>query len=1133
MHDYVEELANEALNNIDPDAWAKIEKMKRLFPSKPNDVAELTRALLLNTTLQATLASITGYTPSKWLLKRELLEVRVRRKALDLVPELQAQDASAEDPLKLASRMSLMGLCLSGGGIRSATFSLGLLQGLAELDLLRCFDYLASVSGGGYIHQFLAAWIRRDGFEEVNRKLIPQPEPGCPEAQPEPIRWLRRYSNYLTPELGVLSGDTWVLVATWLRNTLLNQAILCTSLLALVLVIVNLPRIPAVFMGGPLTVVATGGLFALFIAGSSFVAGNLLDFRRVAPEKRLLDKSRVQITVVLPLLLAALVAAMLLPWLSGDYVLAKGALSLLSGAFLLFVLAACLTFGGGAHLCYMRSFRGVSSRESFGEFWRRKPKCRAHLMVALAMLGFLIVDAIAAVCGAAWVCALEYLMFHFWRLSSQHPIQFVLVFGPPFILSGAQLTIFLVTGLLGRSYFDAKREWVARLNGWFIVYSMAWLVVTGIAFYSSIGVVKLAPWAISTKVAVVTWLTTTVGGVFAAKSSKSAGDTDAKQAPKAPFIEALAEVAPYLFIVGLLILISLAAEAISRPLCGWQVALVILACAAVSIGLAFRVDINEFSMHAFYRNRLARCYLGASNAARNQDPFTGFDERDAGIRVSELRSAHRYYGPFPIFCAALNLTFGQDLAFQERKAASFAFTPFYSGYDVSWTASRSERDRLRFNGFVKTDTYAYSRPGIHLSTVAAISGAAVSPNQGYHSSPAVAFLLTVFNVRLGWWLANPRKLAESGRLISNDRDLFDDSPAGGHSKYPASAPAISLFYLASELLGQADDTRQYVYLSDGGHFDNMGLYELVRRRCRFVVISDAEQDRDLKFEGIGMAIRKCRIDFGVEIALDVRSLKPRKDAPVSTAHCATGTIRYPEDPGDTPSGIVVYVKSSLTGDEPGDVVNYKNTDPAFPHDSTGNQWFSESMFESYRRLGHHVALSCFAPAAPSAFPCATEQGRKSFFSNMRRIWTPFTPEMDRFSADHSSRYAALLEKIRTDTNLPGFFDQLFERDETVRERLATKLTGDNLEYATRFSLSIIEFMFSVYQQLQLTYPENCEHPFAQGWLDIFRNWYKVGVIQKAWARFSPSYTEGFRIFFNRQIADPKIKRFGEGPVLTN
>ena len=133
--------------------------------------------------------------------------------------------APIADVYKRAADLGLMGLCFSGGGIRSATFNLGILQGLAELNLLRCFDYLSTVSGGGYIHQWFAAWSQRRGFDQVEKRLIPLPEPDNPGDHPEPIRWLRRYSNYLTPENGLLSGDTWVAIATWLRNTILNQAI--------------------------------------------------------------------------------------------------------------------------------------------------------------------------------------------------------------------------------------------------------------------------------------------------------------------------------------------------------------------------------------------------------------------------------------------------------------------------------------------------------------------------------------------------------------------------------------------------------------------------------------------------------------------------------------------------------------------------------------------------------------------------------------------------------------------------------------------------------------------------------------------------------------------------------------------
>ena len=173
-----------------------------------------------------------------------------------------------------------------------------------------------------------------------------------------------------------------------------------------------------------------------------------------------------------------------------------------------------------------------------------------------------------------------------------------------------------------------------------------------------------------------------------------------------------------------------------------------------------------------------------------------------------------------------------------------------------------------------------------------------------------------------------------------------------------------------------DDTSKYVYLSDGGHFDNMGLYELVRRRCYRIVICDAEEDEKYVFEGLGMAIRKCRIDFGVEITLDdMEHLRHNLKTGDCKAHFATGTIRYPETPEKPEQlGKILYIKSSLTGSvkwpkdppttpptfevlpsEPVDILNYKLQHESFPHDTTANQWFTESQFESYRRLGQHVA----------------------------------------------------------------------------------------------------------------------------------------------------------------------------------
>ena len=342
-----------------------------------------------------------------------------------------------------------------------------------------------------------------------------------------------------------------------------------------------------------------------------------------------------------------------------------------------------------------------------------------------------------------------------------------------------------------------------------------------------------------------------------------------------------------------------------------------------------------------------------------------------------------YYGPYPILNTALNLNAGSELATQERKAASFVLTPAYSGFDPP-TSRENEResekmaaayaakttdsarsmaenwspvyDEFEVHGYRPTQGYAYPE-GPDIGTAVAISGAAANPNWGYHTSGPMAFLLTVFNARLGWWLGNPR-----WRLSCREP-----------------GPKFALKYLFAELLGRTNGRSQFVNLSDGGHFDNIGLYELVRRRCRFIIVCDSEEDQQLTFGSLGAAIRKCRADFGVEI--DINPDPIRRDADrFSHAHCVVGRIIYPEaerafnaglttgmpdlpDPDGSDAvksfGWLVYLKSSLTGDEPADVIEYQSQHGEFPHQSTADQFFSESQFESYRRLGYHVLRSAF------------------------------------------------------------------------------------------------------------------------------------------------------------------------------
>jgi hypothetical protein len=170
-----------------------------------------------------------------------------------------------------------------------------------------------------------------------------------------------------------------------------------------------------------------------------------------------------------------------------------------------------------------------------------------------------------------------------------------------------------------------------------------------------------------------------------------------------------------------------------------------------------------------------------------------------------------------------------------------------------------------------------------------------------------------------------------------------------------SGPRFSLGPLLNEALGRTTDQSHWVYLSDGGHFENLGLYEMVLRRCKRIVVVDGGADPGFNLEDLGNAVRKIFIDLGVPIEFDTPPVfEPLPKA--SQTHCYLAQIRYSRVDG-TPEqndGMLLYIKASLTGDEPADVTQYAKAHPDFPHESTANQFFNESQFESYVRLGSHV-----------------------------------------------------------------------------------------------------------------------------------------------------------------------------------
>jgi hypothetical protein len=247
--------------------------------------------------LQAALASCTSYTPSKWLLEQELSLRTTHSSGAHLIGGLTEAIKSTDrswspdkgDVYETAADEALFGLCLSGGGIRSATFSLGILQAFAEKHLLDKVTYLSTVSGGGYIHQWFAAWVYRTGnLDQVAEAIRPIPSNEGQAQAPDPINWLRRYSSYLTPRRGPFSIDTWTMIAIWFRNTFLNQVILF-AFLASCLMVMRAASFPFMREEGRLHL--NCGLFGsclsflILIAGiSSYLVGKALDSQTNKPE---------------------------------------------------------------------------------------------------------------------------------------------------------------------------------------------------------------------------------------------------------------------------------------------------------------------------------------------------------------------------------------------------------------------------------------------------------------------------------------------------------------------------------------------------------------------------------------------------------------------------------------------------------------------------------------------------------------------------------------------------------------------------------------------------------------------------------------------------------------------------------
>ncbi len=802
-------------------------------------------------------------------------------------------------------------LCLSGGGIRSAAFSLGVLQALARAKWLSKFDYLSTVSGGGYIGSWLSAWIHRapQGLAEVEAKL-------ADPVESEALESLRATSNFLSPEKG-LSADMLALVSTYIRNLLINWSVM-------------LPLFVAAALGFTLLVLVHG-LVAEHHSGWSPIAG--------------------RIAAMSALLIVSAYTASDIPWgkwhqterswfCAYGFVPIVAACVILSTCFfyqmqtgknpvaevypnfnvedMLFAVSlgviayAVGTFIGFVFFRPRRKLRGKVERESF-DFSR-----------FVLLLVTTTASAVAIVFAMAYGYELAYLIAS--RVGDAFPNSGVddlrgtvlVMLAVPALLASFSIGNLFQIAISRRMLDDWAREWWARSGG-------AWLIAAG-AWLFGILIFVVAPALLTTipKSATAAGIGGIVTAILAYHSKTASPGTNAAKADSlmAKLSVSLLDIAAIAFILLLLMVAGLAArfivESPDLKVEAMLAASVFAGLVGLSIFVAWIVGANRFSLNALYRLRLIRTFLGSSREERRPHAFTGFDPED-DLRLSTLKQR-----PLHLVNTAFNIhaakgTKAERGSLQDRRAISFVFSAAGYGCDL-WSARQVPDD-------------------ITLGSAMAISGAAASPHMGYHTSKPISFVLAFFNLRLGWWLRRP-----------DDSDMTESSEP--HCPWRA---------LRSEYFSHTTGRGRSVYLSDGGHFENLALYEALRRRCTRIVVVDAGCDPEFEFNDVERMLRLARIDLGIAIECE-RGLPTPATARDTDCHHALWKVEYPADDGESAqTGVILYIKPVISRDEPIDILRRAaDTRTAkFPHEPTSDQFYDEAQFEAYRYLGLHSGKKAF------------------------------------------------------------------------------------------------------------------------------------------------------------------------------
>ncbi|HYC62408.1 MAG TPA: patatin-like phospholipase family protein [Thermoanaerobaculia bacterium] len=918
----------------------------------------------------------------------------------------------------------LCGLALSGGGVRSATFNLGLLQALAAAGKLKAFDYLSTVSGGGYVGGWWSAWLSRKERDDEPGQVFPpvedieserderrtqlrnassRPNVDRPQikdsaltAGEDPIHHLRLFSNVMTPRKGLLSADTWRAVAVISRNIALTWMILLPILLAAILI----GQAWFTLGGEPASLVDRLGR-ALAIPGLLFIGSLVCIFFWMLFSRRwqtLADKLVAVLSTLAFLALTVFLLIILGVRSVSDIPMAVYAAI---GFWIVYVTARLIWWK-------------VVHQAKWGhrDFWRNRivnvqTKTLSYSVFALiiflfAGFGYLIFDflvragEVTVAKAGGWSAAAMAIVSSIYTalkaaptgggdtptpkkpsllqrvMFAVAPTLFLLLLGIVLSWIGRQLYLlvmpstflvqFVTRGALVSAFlflvfalyeFRPPQKWkgVVVVAAWVVVVAAAstirpgtlkdYLVPMGAAALGLLAVALIIRAVVRRQIwiswyAILLAITALWIGFSVDPSVYTLSDP---YLPQFVISGVVATLVLLLFeliqgrgantrsitltVIGstIFVLVGAAMGAGAKG----SAALTLVGLIATILGwvlaLGWLSDPNLLTMHGFYKARLIRAYMGASNVLRGKSKDADITDAVPGddLLLTQLRNTERG-APYHLINTMLNLVGGHDLSTQARASDSFTMSKLYCG---------SVR-----TGFRPTNEYACG--SISLGTAVAVSGAAASPSMGAQSpSAALSALMTLFNVRLGYW-----------------------APTPSLSYWRSGSARLWPVYTLQELVSQTTDLLPYCNLTDGGHYENTGVYSLIQRGCNVIVVGDCGMDPDVTLDDLGNMIRKVRIDFGTEINLDVAQLRTKPPG----VHVIVGEILYGPDhaaalglpPGEE-KGTIIVVKPNLALADgkplPVDVQQYgfKNTD--FPQQGTFDLWYDEAQFESYRRLG--------------------------------------------------------------------------------------------------------------------------------------------------------------------------------------